>query len=51
MKRGLKGPLAWSLYCTLLTRDFSQFHLHGLSESTGNNVLLLFFRQELKRTA
>src|SRR5690606_3263049 len=32
----------------LLTRDFSQIQLHGLSESTGDNVLLLFFRQGVK---
>ncbi len=38
----------WGLYCTLFQSDWE---LHGLSEGTGNNVLLLFFGQELKRTA
>ncbi|SQI25883.1 Uncharacterised protein [Salmonella enterica subsp. arizonae] len=29
-------------------RNFSQKPLHGLSEGTSNNVLLLFFRQGVK---
>ncbi|MDR8345495.1 hypothetical protein FPK41_21365, partial [Acinetobacter baumannii] len=37
-----KAPLMWGLYCTPFQSDRE---LHGLSEGTGNNILLLFFGQ------
>ncbi len=35
----------WGLYCTPFQSDRE---LHGLSEGTGNNILLLFFGQGVK---
>ncbi len=40
-----KAPLMWGLYCTPFQSDRE---LHGLSEGTGNNILLLFFGQGVK---